>query len=279
MGVVVGIAMVRDEVDIIETTILHMLGQVDALVVADNRSVDGTEQFLRSCADRFGRRFQLVLDNEVGYEQSAKMTALARQAHEWFGADWVVPFDADEVWYSPNRTIKQMLQSRPENETIVPAALYDHVRTAVDPDDHSAVYSMQWRRNLPAPLQKVACRYRDDLVIGMGNHEAFYDRPFNTSEHRLAIRHFPYRSVEQTIRKIRNGAEAYAATDLPEHYGAHWRGWGRILAEHGEDAIAELFRKWHWREHPDRPHVIDGEHQDALRFDPAPELLSTSTLP
>ena len=42
------VTMVRDEADIIETTVRHMLTQVDVVIVADNRSVDGTREILDS---------------------------------------------------------------------------------------------------------------------------------------------------------------------------------------------------------------------------------------
>ena len=40
------VTMVRDEADIIETTVRHMLTQVDVVIVADNRSVDGTREIV-----------------------------------------------------------------------------------------------------------------------------------------------------------------------------------------------------------------------------------------
>lgn len=278
---VVGVTMVRDEADVIETVLRHMATQVDALIVANNLSADGTSDILFDLQLEWQGRFPLVVafDNEVGYEQSKKMTSLARCAAHDFGADWVVPFDADEIWYSPFRRIGDFLESRPADEMIMPAVLYDHVATGEDdPSVDDPVLRIKWRRAYPAALPKVACRWRDDLVIEMGNHAATYSEPVVTSEHRLAIRHFPYRSAEQVIRKIRNGAEAYAATDLPEHFGAHWRGWGRILDQHGPEAIEELFLKWHWREDPTRPLDIDGDVQPPLRLDPVSDLTTASVL-
>ena len=275
---IVGVTMVRDECDVIGTVLRHMATQVDALVVLDNRSVDGTTEIIRQVAEESMDFCPIAVkrDDTVGYEQSRKMTKAAHYAGRTYGATWIVPFDADEIWYSPFRRIGDFLESRPDDEMIVPAVLYDHVATGEDdPTIDNPILRLKWRRDYPAALPKVACRYTGNLIVGMGNHEAWYDNTTSkakVSEHRLAIRHFPYRSAEQVIRKIRNGAEAYAATNLPENYGAHWRGWGKILDAQGPEAIAELFHKWHWREHPGVKLTIDGEIQPSLRFDPVSDL-------
>ena len=264
-GPVVGVVMVRDEADIIASTIKHMQTQVDAIIVADNGSVDGTRRIL----DAMASDSLLVVDDPVvGYYQSAKMTALARQAHEWFGAEWVIPFDADEIWlHVGGWPLRDVLPGLKHDVIHVP--LFDHVATGplteCDP-----IARMGWRRPKAAPLPKVCYRYDPELTIGMGNHDVRVGevRSEGTTIPGLMIHHFPYRSPEQVVRKIRNGAQAYAATDLREDYGDHWRGWGKILDREGEPAIEELFRKWHWREVPDRPHRIGDEHQPALVFDP-----------
>lgn len=267
---VVGVTMVRDEADIIEPVVRHMLTQVDAVIVANNNSVDGTNDILYELQQTHSNLI-VYFDDVVGYEQSKKMTALAHMAREEFRADWIVPFDADEIWYAPpGTTIGRFLEVRP-NMHIVEANLYDHVATGLDNQlEPNPIARMHWRRGYAAPLPKVAVRYAKGLQIEMGNHGASYrNLTPRVSKDRLAIRHFPYRSPGQVIRKIRNGAEAYAATDLPEHFGAHWRSWGRILDERGEGAIADLFRKWHYRVQPSMSIDIDGDLSPPLRFDPA----------
>jgi len=275
-----GVTMVRDEADIIEPVLRHMATQVDALIVANNRSVDGTSDILFNLQIEWADTFPLfvIFDDEVGYEQSRKMTKMAHDANQMWGADWIVPFDADEIWYSPRTRLADFLgEQMPADIDIVKANLYDHVCTGSDdPTDRNPISRIEWRRDYAAPLPKVACRYTPDLVIGMGNHEAWHaDGKAIVAAHGLAIRHFPYRSVEQIIRKVRNGAQAYAATDLPENYGAHWRQWGQILDQSGPEAIEALFHKWYYREHPSQALVIEREIQPPLRFDPACDVTST----
>jgi len=269
-----GITMVRDEADIIEHTLWHMATQVDFLYVSDNRSVDGTSDILEDLRRKLPVPLTIQRDETVAYEQSKKMTALAQWATFETRCDWIVPFDADEIWYSQNGSISRFLDGF-HNMHIVEASLFDHVATSLDqPTDTNPVSRMMWRRGFAAPLPKVAVRSHSSLRIGMGNHDASYKVEARTSGHRLAIRHFPYRSPEQVVQKIRNGAEAYKASELPKHYGAHWRGWGRILDEQGEQAIVDLFHKWHWRQDPQVHIDIDGDYSPPLRFDPACDVTS-----
>lgn len=263
---VVGISMVRDEADVVATTVSHMRSQVDQVIVADNGSVDGTREILDSLD-------VIVLDDpDPAYMQSEKMSHLARIAAE-HGAEWVVPFDADEVWL-PRRCqrIADLLEEMPTWALIAEATLYDHVASGLDPDLEDPIEQIQWRRPDPAPLPKVACRVIDGLTIEQGNHGASYVHthvPPRVSG-LLNIRHFPYRSIEQFVRKIRNGAQAYAATDLPPDVGAHWRQYGEILDAHGEDGLAEVFRTWYWRRDPGEEIRIEGEYQPPLIHDPCP---------
>lgn len=261
------ITMVKDEADIIERVVRHMADEVDAVIVADNMSTDGTRDILDSLASQLD--VTVVDDPEVGYHQSAKMTELARQARLHHGADWIVPFDADEWWYSPFGRIGDILEGLADQWLVMPATLYDHVATAED--DRSVtdpVARLGWRRENAGAMPKVACRWRRDLVIEMGNHSASYHGGATICDAQLVVRHFPYRSVEQLVRKVRNGAAAYAATDLGAEFGPHWRQWGQILDQSGPEAIADLFHTWYWREDPSVQLDIHGEIQAALIFDP-----------
>lgn len=272
---VAAVTMVRDESDIIAATVIQMASQVDRIIVADNMSTDGTRDILEGLARQLP--LTIVDDPVPAYLQSDKMSRLAAQAGAE-GADWVVPFDADEWWMCSFGRIADVLEGRCDEVTIgetdglVGAVLFDHVPTGADGSNHDPTRRMGWRRTTPLPLPKVACRYRQGLRIGQGNHTAVYDGIGATlTPGVLQVRHFPYRSDEQFVRKVRNGAAAYAAAgdSLPADAGAHWRGWGRILDEHGEAHLIEhVYRKWFWRENPRLSVVIDGEAQGPLFFDP-----------
>ena len=245
---IAAVSMVKDEADIVATTVGHMLGQVDHVIVADNGSTDGTREIL----EQLGA--EVVDDPEPGYFQSRKMTDLACRTLA-AGAEWVIPFDADEVWVTEGR-IAPLLEGLPPEAMIAEASVYDHVATG------EAGLS-PWRRTEVLPLRKVACRARPGLVIAQGNHGARYvdESPPLTVTGQLEIHHYPHRSPEQMIRKARNGAAAYAATDLPETTGAHWRQWGTL----SDEQLREVFFE----------HYFSGDPEaDGLVFDPWPKRVS-----
>lgn len=261
------VSMVKDEADVIAGTLLHLADEVDFLLVSDNGSTDGTREILAELADELP--LTILDDPEVGYRQSEKMTALASQA-AGAGADWIIPFDADELWVWRGRRIRDELASADQID-IFYAELFNHFPSGVDPQGVDPFRTIVWRQPTPGALPKVAIRWVDGCRIHQGNHgvdhphgrlrENAQQRGGNDPTGGIEIRHFPYRSAEQFVRKARNGAAAYAATDLPAHVGAHWRSYGDILTRHGPEALADVFREHFW-------HLSPVDH--GLIPDPAP---------
>lgn len=260
-----GVSMMKDEADVCADTLAQMVNEgIDGLVIYNNGSTDETGELLKKFAEEAEIMVLVLDDAEMGYYQSRKMTTLALIAHE-LGADWIVPFDADELWYSQEgRRFTDHLRETPDN--VVGVQLWNHYctgkdqRTQVRPFDR-----MMYRWHEPGQLDKAAYRWRPELVIGQGNHTILRnDIPVPGAGIPIGIRHFPYRSLEHFIRKARNGAAAYAATNLPDSVGTHWRDYGRILETGGEAALAEVFNQWF--SFPD-PSITD------LVLDPAPFLV------
>lgn len=263
------VGMVRDERDVIATWVRHLLDEVDHVHVADNRSTDGTREILAEVAKAEGHgRLTIEDDPEIGYYQSRKVSRLAEVARA-HGATWVLACDADEVWYSRQGRIREALAALPPWHAVVKAPIYDHRATALDPAGDDPFRTMEYRERQPLAynMWKVAFRPQEGAVVHQGNHGVDLPEPgqvVNGGEAGvLEIRHFPIRSPGQMTRKTINGATAYAATDLPENVGAHWRDWHRLIQAQGPDALAEVFRTYWWKLSP-----IDA----GMVHDPAPVL-------
>jgi glycosyltransferase involved in cell wall biosynthesis len=253
-----GISMVKDEADVVAGTLQHLAGEVDHLLVADNGSTDGTREILAELEDQLP--LTVLDDSDPAYYQSAKMSRLAERA-AGMGAEWIVPFDADELWFSRQGRVREVLRSHPADVALV--ALVNHFSTAIDPDEQDPFRRMVWRQAEAAPLPKVAFRWEPGAVIHQGNHGVTLPDGTASWGSAIEIRHFPYRSVEQFLRKARNGAAAYRATELPESEGAHWRAYGDILDRLGEEGLADVYREHFWYLSPT---------DSGLILDPAPYL-------
>ena len=92
---VVGLYLLRNEADIIETNLRHHFAVgIDEAIVIDNGSTDGTLELLANLTEDM----PIQLSSEVGpMYQSERVTRMARLA-TLQGADWVLPIDADEFW-------------------------------------------------------------------------------------------------------------------------------------------------------------------------------------
>lgn len=222
---IIGVMMVRDEDDVLDALIAHMLAQgVGRLVIADNGSTDGTAGIL----DRWARTAPVEVrqDDEVGFHQSEKMTRLAQTCGATVG-DWVIPFDADEWFYSPAGLLGDLLLNVPAD--VLKCWGWDHrPHPSDDPDDPNPFRRMRWREPDTQRLPKVMFRYHPDARLHMGNHDV--DRPGRREDATgfLEYRHMGIRSFDQFTRKARNGQEAAEAATLSPTYCSHWREWGAM---------------------------------------------------
>ena len=104
---VFGLMMVRDEADIIRTNVLdHLAAGLDRILIVENGSTDGTDEVLAELA-RDGRVQWTRFHGH--YHQTEITSILAREAFLQ-GADWVLPIDADEFWWAPRGTFREVLQ-------------------------------------------------------------------------------------------------------------------------------------------------------------------------
>ena len=238
------VSMVKDEADIIEGCIRHMADEVDRLLVADNGSSDGTRDILDALADEL--LLTVVDDPDPAYYQSDKMSLLAEKA-AGLGATWVVPFDADELWFCRDGRIRDLLGGAAHATRVARVTLTNHYSTAIDPAEPDPFRRMVWRTAEVAPLPKVAFRWEPGAIIHQGNHNV--SLPGGQGIAALAgleVRHFPYRSADQFVHKAEVGAAAYRATDLSMSEGAHWRAYGDILDRLGPEGLADVYRTHFW---------------------------------
>ena len=216
------VTSVRDEADTIGHVLDHLLAEgVQRILVADHLSRDGTSDILAAYARRHPVTVApLTLD---GFPQGAVMTVLARHAAR-MGAEWIIPFDADELWFGPSgQRLADYLLSR--DEAIMRGPLWDYLATGNDdPAQPNPFERINYRRDAPGGTTggwfKVAFRAHRRAVLVIGNHAV--QRPGQTGDG-LVIAHYQFRSKEQFIRKVTQGSAAFDAAGLGGRAGHHWR--------------------------------------------------------
>ncbi len=230
--------MVRNEEDVIEHVVKHMLNnELDLVVVADNLSTDKTRSILDAIRDR---RLVVVDDKDPAYRQSEKMTALANQWAE--PGDWIIPFDADEVW-GTRGGLSLADRLRIEEADVVVGYPWVHVPQWNDPKQSCPFLSIPKRVTSQEVWPKAALRWATGTIIEQGNHWTKSHLPDT-----FDVRHFQYRSYEHLVSKVTSGSAALALADLPEDSGAHWR----QLASLPNGGLAG----W-WNEYARQPLVLD----------------------
>lgn len=265
MNKIWAITMVKDEEDIVYNSLLNMVSEgVHGIIAADNLSTDKSKsELLRLQADvRHKCQIVIIDDPEIGYWQSTKMTNLAILAKNDYGADWIIPFDCDELWYAPAGRFPEVIDSLPDYVRVINVPIINHFRTALDPETGNPFADMKWRHTDINPLPKVAIKWTNDLAIAQGNHSVISESELITCTDTIYIRHFPYRSWDHFYKKAKNGAAAYAATNLPISAGQHWRNYWQLIESQGADKVrAEVWEKYFWFFSP-----LDNK----LILDPAP---------
>jgi hypothetical protein len=235
-GSVWAVCMAKNEEDVIVHSVRHMLGQgVDGIIVVDNGSTDATAARLSELAAD-DTRVHAGTDSEPEFHQGMKTSYLAHLAWR-AGADWVVPFDADELWYAPDATIADHLARLTGVDRVWADFRNVYPVAEVGRLDLTEGRPVQVERT-PTAWMKVAFRAHRWVWVGEGNHD-LRNRgavPLRT----LHVLHFSYRSLEQYSRKALQGVAALEQAGKDETIATHWRGWA---------ALTDAERAGRWRAH------------------------------
>jgi hypothetical protein len=223
-GSVWAVCLAKNEEDIIVHSTRHMLDQgVDGVIVVDNGSTDRTGSLLAGLAAE-DARVHAGVDAEPGFFQGMKTSYLAHLAWR-AGADWVVPFDADEFWYAPGTTVAGRLARLPDVDRV-----WAHLWNAYPlPEDGlldlASGRPVQVDRR-PTAWMKIAFRARRWVWVGEGNHDLRNRGPRPQRE--LDLLHFSCRSLEQYSRKALDGVAALREAGMDDSIATHWREWAML---------------------------------------------------
>jgi glycosyl transferase family 2 len=248
--------LVRDEADVVDCNLAYHLARgVDAIIVTDHRSKDGTRERLAAWAAA-DARVQVLHEDREACDQSAYVTRMARMARR---GDWVLNNDADEFLWPAAGDLRAALQEVPRSCSRLRLA---RLNFAARPDDGRPFHERMTMRQAEAvdelgrPLRpKLAHRAGRRVVVGRGSH-AVRGAPWPPRTCRrelVTVLHFPARTPAQYRHKVAIGG----ATPGYEHK--------RIAAAHAALLHGELDARYEAEARTDDGLVEDTRLRDFLR--------------
>lgn len=266
------ITMVKNEEDIIfENLVWHFTIGFRKFVIVDNQSNDNTRKRIEKFAELTKNQAKVMIIDDPIFEhiQSRIMTGAYEFAKSvWPELTWVFPVDADEFWI-PGKPLQSILDQVPDDIDAITTLCAQH--RPMDgyydyPKDLPFYERIPYRVNsiMGGKLGKTALRAtnRKNLVIAQGNHSIKnrkdYPKLLQKKLHLvgqikyasgnalgLNMTEFSLRSIEQTHKKLSNGAKANMAAQnlgfIHKTNGSHWNEYAIEMQKFGDNAPKKRF--------------------------------------
>ncbi|MBF2096901.1 MAG: glycosyltransferase family 2 protein [Gloeomargaritaceae cyanobacterium C42_A2020_066] len=226
----VGIAVVKNEADIIEPFVRYNLQFLDALIIMDNNSSDSTRIILKKLSNE-GLPIVILTDKRIGHLQEERMNFMIHAIREWIEPEIIIPLDADEFLITPDQArLSDLLQSL-DKEVVPQVSWRSYIFTENDDLSEPDPLRRIRHRRATEPYSTCKCILRNhhlqfpNLRLNFGSHRVNLGTEY-IPEHLLlkdcALAHYPLRSVEQTTSKIlTNWLSTSLRPNLQEGQGYH----------------------------------------------------------
>ena len=269
---IAAVSVVRNAADIIAINLLHHFSSgIDAMYVVDHKSADGTDAVLARAARRFPLRWTRY---DGHFVQGEILTELARLAQRE-GADWIVPIDADEFWWTPQGDLRSQLAAidaaaincgvvhfvqrrdvdEPRQQGLLTMTRRPEKEVGALVDAHELVRSRRAAFvEVPFPAKWIV-RSSPSLEIRRGSHEVFGVHGRSVQSNEIQCLHAPLRAKSVLGGRVEHG-EQLAVMDPDPEIGWQVRWFrsaaaaGTLDAEWSANSYAEESLDVHGRRRP-----------------------------
>ena len=235
--------LVRNEADIIAENIrFHSRQGVDAFIIGDNASTDGTREKVATLAKEIPID---IIDFPAGaYLQTQWRTIMARRALRKYDARWVISNDADEFWLPDTDNLKDGLSLYYPVMRVLRANMFQ-IKGRKQPFYQTpwrVSNTISYRSKLQRSLGQMSLslvRIKPKIIVNPrglryvkgGNHHAwhwlFWRRPILCES--IRIYHFALRSYEEFVENAQQKYKLLAKARFP--MGAHDHRWAKMYTQ------------------------------------------------
>ncbi len=239
---ILGVTVVRNEADIIETMVRHNLHYVDHLVVIDNDSLDETSQIVRRLQNE-GLACELRVDYRRNSVQHIIFTEFLNSCESEFNAERVILLDADEFIKSDREAFRDEMLNTSE---VIDLPWLTYVPTPSDDQSALTVLSRITHRRLVEDPQytktTVPKQYFRSSQLGPGSHGFKVNgrKVKGKTSSTIQLAHFPVRTSEQLLGKVLLGSWSVRTRKHLRSEAFHWTALAKQFCASPTISIDEL---------------------------------------
>ena len=221
------IMVVRDECDIIEECVEHIMSWATSLTILDTGSVDGTWEALGVLANA-DSRIDLMPRQSLFFEQRVRSMVFARARAKMRSGDWFVRADADEFYPVPPPEFIKEYARRTDGHVIrraydVQIRRSDLERFARYDETERAGFwkSLEYCIENDYHVEPRIFRYRNTMKWSSANNAPFHAGP--PCSERIVIQHYQHRNPVQIIKRVAlRTVLARMRRKIGDTSGSHW---------------------------------------------------------
>ncbi len=236
----IGLASIRNDVDIVESWVRHHVERLDHLHVIVHSPEDGTDEVLKALAAE-GLPLTLTFHSDPAFAQNDFMNTLARSLEPAYA----FLLDADEFVRQSRDEIERELSADRFDGPAAFALLqtYPNIDSPAETTIADPICRMRYRLPTEARTTKLVLTpmwWRTSACISQGNHY-LHDWFARIPDTTIRFAHFPCRSNAQVLNKIIIGTLAKNFSRPELIGGTHWDQAFRRLVDGDETPPIELF--------------------------------------
>ncbi|MEM6758520.1 MAG: glycosyltransferase family 2 protein [Pseudomonadota bacterium] len=240
---ILGVSVVRNEADIIETMVRQNLYYLDHIVMIDNGSIDGTPDIIRRLQSE-GLSCELRIDTRQNHQQHMILTEFIQRTTQEFSATRIVLIDGDEFIDGDKDAVVEELRT---SSDVLNIPWKTYVPTPNDDTSERTILSrIGHRREIEDPQYSKASIPQSmcsSIKVGRGSHSVRQNRKRvrGVPARNISFAHFPVRSPQQLVGKILLGSWKIRMRKHSRGEANHWMDLARELQQTPDLSDARFF--------------------------------------